>query len=117
MSNTPTTRLRHASDFPHLGSGGFEQPTELCRGEQDRHQLQGHDFEDKHVVLPYAFECSTLTLVGASTNDCVRDHKNTDLPASVPVIGCQACKIENSSRENQGLLKDWPPCGHYSHPR
>ena len=68
-------------------------------------------------MLPYAFKYSILTLVGDPTSDCVRDHKKADLSASVPVIGCQACKIENSSRENQGLLKDWPPCGHYSHPR
>jgi len=51
MSNTPTTRLRHALDFPHLDSGGLEQPTELCRGEQDRHQVQGHYFKHKHVGL------------------------------------------------------------------
>jgi hypothetical protein len=55
-----------------------------------------------------------FTVVGASANDCVRDHKNADLPPSVPVIGRQTRKIENSSRENQGLLKDWPRCSHYS---
>jgi len=54
--------------------------------------------------------------VGESTNNCVHDHKNADLAASVPGIGCGACKIENSSRENQELLKDWPPCSHYSRP-
>jgi len=32
--------------------------------------------------FPHAFMCSILTVVGASANDCVRDHKNADLPPS-----------------------------------
>ena len=57
---------------------------------------------------------SILTVVASQANNCVRDHKNAVLLRLFRAPSAKPGKIENSSRENQELLKDWPRASHYS---